>query len=211
MSPKLKPETLEARRAHILSAARTCFARQGYHQTTMDDIVQEAGLSKGGVYWHFESKKALFLAIIQSELDDAQAMMQGAVNAQPTPRQKLEAVVAFFGALTASEQLMEMAPLTLDVWAQNWQDPEINDVALAVYARFRGSIVQVVEAGIAQGAFKAVDATALANILLALYDGLLVQAVIERSTLDWAAISETLSRTLVAGLLSDESGGEARS
>ena len=62
MAPKLKPETLEERRAQILQAASTCFSRKGYHQTTMDDIVEEAGLSKGGVYWHFSSKKELFLA-----------------------------------------------------------------------------------------------------------------------------------------------------
>ena len=40
----------EERRAQILQAALTCFARKGYHLTTMDDIVAESGLSKGSLY-----------------------------------------------------------------------------------------------------------------------------------------------------------------
>ena len=208
MSPKLKPETLAARKAHILKAAEACFARQGYHQTTMDDIVQEAGLSKGGVYWHFGSKKELFLAIIESTLGDAQAMMQESVTSQPSAREKLDAVLAAFAALATSDQLLEIAPLMLDVWAQNWQDPEVNKVVIAVYNRFRGSVVQVIEEGIAQGEFKPLDATALTSIILALYDGLMVQAMIDKAMVDWGAISETLTNTLIAGLLTVEAAEE---
>ena len=48
--PRLKPEVLAQRKEHILKAALVSFARKGYHQTTMNEIVAEAGLSKGGVY-----------------------------------------------------------------------------------------------------------------------------------------------------------------
>jgi AcrR family transcriptional regulator len=64
LMPKLKPETVAERRQDILNAALTCFARRGFYQTTMDDIVAEAGLSKGGVYVHFDSKKALFQSLL---------------------------------------------------------------------------------------------------------------------------------------------------
>ena len=58
--PKLKPETLAERKQHILEAALICFARKGYHQTTMDDIVHEARLSKGGVYVHLTQRGRSF-------------------------------------------------------------------------------------------------------------------------------------------------------
>ena len=57
--PKLKPETLEARRGHILDSAELCFARSGFHRCTMADICTEAGISPGALYVHFESKEAL--------------------------------------------------------------------------------------------------------------------------------------------------------
>ena len=52
------------RQHQILHAAAKCFAEKGYHTTTMDDIVREAGLSKGTLYWYFNSKKALFRSLI---------------------------------------------------------------------------------------------------------------------------------------------------
>ena len=203
--PKLKPETMEARKVHILKAARTCFVRKGYHQTTMDDIVQEAGLSKGGVYWHFDSKKELFLAIIESTLGASQVAMRESLASQASAREKLNTVMAAFAEMVTSNQLSEIAPLTLGVWAQNWQDPDVNKVVTKVYKQFRDSVVQMIEQGIAQGEFKPVNAMALTSILLALYDGLMVQVMIDEDMVDWGAISETLKNTLIASLLTGES------
>jgi AcrR family transcriptional regulator len=48
------------RRHHILTAARDVFAKRGYHQTTIDDIVAEAGVARGTFYLYFEDKRAVF-------------------------------------------------------------------------------------------------------------------------------------------------------
>ena len=61
--PKVKPETLAARRDEILVAAERCFARQGFHQTTVQDVIKESGLSAGCIYSHFASKEELIQAI----------------------------------------------------------------------------------------------------------------------------------------------------
>jgi AcrR family transcriptional regulator len=68
--PKLKPEVQTARREHILDAAETCFARTGFHRTTMHDICKEAGVSPGALYVYFDSKEALIAGI--SERDRAE-------------------------------------------------------------------------------------------------------------------------------------------
>jgi AcrR family transcriptional regulator len=174
----------------------------------MDEIVQEAGLSKGGLYGHFASKKELFLAIIESELGLAQTEMQASVVSKTSAREKLDALLASFAVMATSDQVLEIAPLTLDVWARNGQDPEVHQVAIAVYNRFRDSVVQVIEEGIVQGEFKAVDATAMGSILVALYDGLMVQVMLDQGLVDWRAISETMRKTLVAGLRSAEGGDD---
>src|SRR5215212_6087280 len=62
--PKVTEEHVEARRRQILSAALRCFARQGFHRTTMQDIFREADLSPGAVYSYFKSKDELVAAII---------------------------------------------------------------------------------------------------------------------------------------------------
>ena len=57
--PKVTEEHVEARRRQILSAALRCFAREGFHRTTMQDIFREADLSPGAVYSYFKGKDEL--------------------------------------------------------------------------------------------------------------------------------------------------------
>jgi TetR/AcrR family transcriptional repressor of uid operon len=68
--PKLKPEVQHQRRERILDAAERCFARAGFHRTTMHDICREAGVSPGALYVYFDSKEALIAGI--SERDRAE-------------------------------------------------------------------------------------------------------------------------------------------
>ncbi len=61
--PKRSKEDMEVRRQRILRAARACFARKGFHATTISDICREAKVSAGGIYTHFENKHAIAAAI----------------------------------------------------------------------------------------------------------------------------------------------------
>jgi hypothetical protein len=109
-----------------------------------------------------------------------------------------------YASLTTEEQFKRLMPLMIDVWAQNLQDPDVNEVASDIYRRFRRPLLHLIEEGIANGEFKPVDASALTSILFALYDGLMVMWMIDESMVDWDAISETLMTTLIAGLLTSD-------
>jgi AcrR family transcriptional regulator len=65
--PKLKPAIQQARRDHILNAAEVCFARAGFHRTTVQDICREAAISPGALYVYFDSKEALIAGICERE------------------------------------------------------------------------------------------------------------------------------------------------
>jgi AcrR family transcriptional regulator len=65
--PKLKPHIQRARREHILEAAERCFARSGFHRTTMQDICREACISPGALYVYFDSKEALIAGICERD------------------------------------------------------------------------------------------------------------------------------------------------
>jgi TetR/AcrR family transcriptional repressor of uid operon len=65
--PKLKPDTQRARREHILDAALTCFARGGFHATTMQSICREAAVSPGAIYVYFDSKEALIAGLCERD------------------------------------------------------------------------------------------------------------------------------------------------
>lgn len=61
--PRISAVRREANRARIVAAARRCFSRDGFHQTSMPDIAAEAGLSVGAPYRYFASKEEIILEI----------------------------------------------------------------------------------------------------------------------------------------------------
>ncbi len=65
--PRLKPDTQRARRDHILDAALKCFARSGFHATTMQDICKVAEVSPGAVYVYFASKEDLIAGLCERD------------------------------------------------------------------------------------------------------------------------------------------------
>ena len=85
------------RKDQILEVALRVFAERGFHETSMNDVAEAAGITKPVVYQHFASKRALFLAIID---DVGQQMIAGVTSAsssQGDGRTKTElGVIAFF-------------------------------------------------------------------------------------------------------------------
>lgn len=54
----------QVRRDKIIEAATELFAEKGYHATSVNDIARQAGMTKGGIYWYFDSKRAIFMTIL---------------------------------------------------------------------------------------------------------------------------------------------------
>lgn len=68
--PKLSEEQQAMRRSRILDAAELCFAENGFHRTSMQDICRRAGISAGALYLYFDSKEALIEGISARNRDD---------------------------------------------------------------------------------------------------------------------------------------------
>lgn len=79
--PKLKPETQLARREHILDTAEKCFAKHGFHATTMQIICREAGISAGALYVYFDSKEALIAGICERDRTEFSERFAGIAEA----------------------------------------------------------------------------------------------------------------------------------
>lgn len=200
--PRLKPETMAARRKQILTASLVCFADKGYHQATMDDVVREAGISKGGLYVHFSSKKELFSALLEWYVEEI------GFFAPPTPstspRESLQHILHQMLSTVSSDTFRSVSILLTEIWAQNNHAPDIKETATRFYAKVRQPLTEIIKTGITDGTFKPVDATATANILIAIFEGLIIQFMIDENAVDWDAVSEVLNLT-VARLLYIES------
>lgn len=124
--PKLKPETVEARREHILDASEHCFARAGFHRTTMADICAEAKVSAGALYVHFESKEALIAGIV--ERDRANLTEQFAEMAKAPD---LTAAIGALGEHYTFEQPQYKRILNLEIAAEATRNENIAKIWMA--------------------------------------------------------------------------------
>ena len=67
--PRRTKADAEKTREKILASALSLFAKNGYEHTTFSDIAQRLKMTKGAVYWHFKSKDALLIAIVNEMLE----------------------------------------------------------------------------------------------------------------------------------------------
>ena len=89
MSPKVTDAYREKTRNGIVLAAEKVFARKGYNGASMDDIVEESGLSKGALYGYFKSKEDLFLALRARRIDFDLEQLLAAMPATASATDKL--------------------------------------------------------------------------------------------------------------------------
>ncbi len=77
------------RRDQLLATALVTFAGQGYHQASMNDIADAAGVTKPVLYQHFGSKRELFLEVLREVGDDLRERVRDATLGAPTPHQQV--------------------------------------------------------------------------------------------------------------------------
>jgi len=194
----LRPDVSAERRAQIIEAALACFTRKGYNNTTMDDIVAESGLSKGSLYWYFESKDDLFVAAMLSILEKVGLEALDALEQCETASDKLRAVAQAAVSMGATaEGLFNMF---LEFWASSPNREEAGQLWSAVLEQYKDIVVGIIEAGARDGEFKPVDAEPLVWALVAAYDGLAAYLALWPD-LDLDRISRVFVETLLSGLL----------
>lgn len=159
----------QARREQILSAARRCFIENGYHPTRMDDIAKAAGLSKGGVYFHFKSKQDVFDSLVDEEFAQSMAFLRG-VNAGDRPiGEKMQGIGQHF--LDYFAQAPDAPRFFVVMGEMALRDPQVTKKLVEMQTAFIAEVTKLVEQGIKEGIFRDVDPPAVAAMLKALVDG----------------------------------------
>ena len=89
----MSQERAELRHERILDAALRVFSAKGYHDTAVEEIAADSGTSKGGVYFHFPGKEALFLALLDRTATRLRGKIEEAIAAQDDPVAKADAAL----------------------------------------------------------------------------------------------------------------------
>jgi AcrR family transcriptional regulator len=203
-------EKREARRQEILQAALTAFAEKGYDKTTMDDIVEASGLSKGTLYWHFKNKQALFAALVSMMTDQMIALFDEALKtAEGDDLSPPDALRTLF---TGTAEMLETTPLfsamTADFYLQAVHIADFAEVLVEYYAEYIDRIARIVVKGIQTGHFRPVDARNVAATIGGALDGISLLAILKQDLhavagfdVDVHKILDTAADTIITGLM----------
>ena len=156
----------EARPAELLSAALDLFVERGYTATKLDDVAARAGVAKGTLYLYFDSKEALFKAVIEQGifplLDEGEALLQ---QHKADARSLLQAMIVRWWQVLGETPLGGIPKLMI---AEAGNFP---DVATYYYdnviVRGRELLRQALLRGIASGEFRKLDIESTIDVIMA--------------------------------------------
>ncbi|MGK5556215.1 TetR/AcrR family transcriptional regulator [Actinomadura kijaniata] len=173
--PRVSAEHLERRRQQILDAARACFVRKGVHDTSMQDIFAESGLSAGAVYRYFRSKNEIIEAIMSMVLTEVRGFVTDLASADPPlPLDEvIERITRRVTALSGEDGPVHMAP---HAWSLAMHDPALRSYIKENMTTLREAWIGYVERLIAAGTLPAdTDPVAASKVIFALMPGFLIQ------------------------------------
>ncbi|MDT0441762.1 TetR/AcrR family transcriptional regulator [Streptomyces johnsoniae] len=199
---RVSPEHLEARRRQILRGAAQCFARNGFHGTSMQDVFKETGLSAGAVYRYFPSKEAIIVALAKEVLAVIGDAFDDALTAErlPGPAEILGDVLRRVDAL-----LLFPPPLVVQVWAETFRSEELAAVLRDAIGTLHGRWTRIVEDYQRRGLMRRdVPPEHVVRVLLACAQGFLVQRAL------FGALDFDVLRDGLRGLMSFEDAGPPR-
>ena len=163
------------RRTQILDAAMVCFAKQGFHQTTMHDISAEAGISVGLIYRYFENKDAVISAMAEEHKTEVHQWLERARQA-PT---LLEAVEILFTSHCCDNAPQIVSAFVVDLFAEASRNPRLADLVRDVCnAALNGLTDLIARAPELRQAEHDMSPRELAELLFALNDGMLMRHIL---------------------------------
>ncbi|MCV7431073.1 TetR/AcrR family transcriptional regulator [Mycolicibacterium bacteremicum] len=175
--PKVSQEHLDARRAQILDAATRRFARQGFHATTMQDVLMESDLSAGAVYRYFRGKNELVAAVAERVLAGAHVQLQSVLLADPvpTPADAVHGVVAAIDPGDHDDPLR----MAVQVWGEALRDENLARLAGDGYGQIRGLFVTYARRAAEAGLLPAgTDPAAAGSAYFSLVPGYMLQRLL---------------------------------
>jgi AcrR family transcriptional regulator len=160
----------QQREAEILRAARKVLVEKGYRDARMEDVARAAGLSKGAVYFYFDSKRALFTALVEQEHRQAAAILDEVVqHVESSPAEllveMLESILGHLMKMRSPRFFLIMAELSA-------RDPELGATWKQVHESLLDRIEAIIAHGVEAGVLRPVNPRVVATVLKACSDGL---------------------------------------
>jgi AcrR family transcriptional regulator len=173
--PKVSEAHLKARRGQILAAAGECFAREGFHRATMQDIVRQARLSPGAIYRYFASKDEIIDAIA-AERHAREAKLIAAARGRGDTGEALRRLARDLFLSLRDPAERDHRRIGIQMWAEALRRPAILSIVRRGVDQPRALLADTIRRAQARGQISArLDPNTAARMAIALFQGFVLQ------------------------------------
>ena len=168
-------------RARLVEAALAELRERGYAATSLEAIARRAGLTRGAIYWNFESKEDLFLELLEERVDGPVRELMKITESAPSEAPTAAAVSRGVAELVAEQR--DVLLLHFEHWALAVRDPRLHDSFTRREASLREALARALAARHeTTGVELTYPADRLAAAILALGQGLAMSALVDRGS-----------------------------
>jgi AcrR family transcriptional regulator len=128
-----RAERREQTRQELLTAAEACFVSHGFHASSVDEVAERAGYTKGAVYSNFASKEDLFFAVYERRVEQVLTEVVPGLR-QAGAERAFDQLAA--GAMQRRDRADGWRAVFFEFWAHVLRHPELRERFAAIHARF---------------------------------------------------------------------------
>jgi TetR/AcrR family transcriptional repressor of nem operon len=169
-------------REQVVAQAAALFNQRGYHRASMSDIMLATGLTKGGIYRHFESKEQLSLEAFRFAMEQMGQRFTAALAGRSSARAKLRAVISVYARIPFDPPIPGGCPLLNAAVEADDGDPELRAEARRAVGGLLDALRGILREGHERGELDPEnDANACAHVLVAQLEGAVMLAKLQGS------------------------------
>ncbi len=166
----------------------------------MDDVAEQAGLSKGALYLYYKSKDTIIAALLQRLFTQEFNHLQALVEAESSGSVAEQLLVLTRQMATMLQWMRRLMPIAFEFYAIAGRDKQVRQFLTEYFTDYRQLLARLIERGIERREFRAIDAMATAITLTALFEGLALLFFVDPEATRWVEQVETSVRLLLSGL-----------
>lgn len=159
-------EREERRKIQIVQAAYEVIAVKGYNNFTIEDIANQAGLSKGGVLHYFKTKEDILIHLLEQIYIIIEKTIRKRANKYHSPERKLKAVI--IGYVIIAKKQPAFYRVMADFWAQITTNERIRDINSKIFANMSNEVKKIIDQGMESGEFSRVDSPGISYAITAM-------------------------------------------
>jgi len=139
--PRITEQRRALRRREILTSAWVCFSRNGFHATSMDDIIVAAGGSASGVYRYFAGKDELIDAAGEESMAVFRALFDRLRATEPVP--DLVTTIAALSEPVGAGEEYDLSRVAIQAWSEALRQPRLRERTAEFYLEMRAQLSEL--------------------------------------------------------------------